>query len=122
VSSAPLSDEWVGALRAELAVDDRGPATPGEATVDVCVGDRRLRFVVADGERVVAVTCYGTGDATATFTVPPALAAEVLAGTTTPSALTMQGRCKTAGDHALVLRSLAATATPRFAEVRAALA
>jgi hypothetical protein len=120
--STPLSDEWVGALRAELAVDDRGAGSPEESTVDVCVGDRRLRFVVADGDRVVALTAYGTGDATATFTLPPALAADVLAGTTTPSALTMQGRCKTAGDHQLVLRSLAATAGPRFAEVRAALA
>jgi hypothetical protein len=122
VSTAPLSDEWVGALRTQLDVADRGPESPDEATVDVCVGDRRLRFVVAGGERVVAVTAYGTGDATATFTLPPALAADVLAGTTTPSAVTMQGRCKTAGDHRLVLRSLAATAGPRFAEVLAALA
>ena len=123
MSAALLSDEWVAALRDRLGAAERGAESPDEATVDVCVGDRKLRVVLGpDLDQVVGVTAYASGDAGATFTLPPALADEVLRGTTTPSALTMQGRCKTAGDHRLVLRSLAATATPAFAELRTALA
>jgi hypothetical protein len=130
VSDDLVSDGWLDGLADVAGVVRRGVPDADEVAVDVVVtgmggGDRRVRLLVATAGGTAAlrgVDLGAPGTAAATFTVPVALVREVVAGTTTPSALTMQGRAKTAGDHRAVLACLRATATPAFAERRAALA
>ena len=68
----------------------------------------------ADGPGPVARGCEGEPDLT--LTLSPDDARLVKQGELAPSVAFMQGRLKTAGDNALLLRVLAWTATPAFGE------
>ena len=129
MSDELASDGWLDRLAALPGAERRGEPAPGEIAVDVDDtgkggGDRKVRLLVAlaDGPVLRGVASGAPGEDAATFTVPVALVREVVAGTTTPSALTMQGRAKTAGDHRVVLACLQASATPGFAALREQLA
>ena len=64
------------------------------------------------GPGLVSVGCQG--EAALTLTLSPGDAELIREGLLTPSVAFMQGRLKTAGDNALLLRVLAWSATPAF--------
>jgi SCP-2 sterol transfer family len=116
-----LSEDWVS-LQREL-----GAALPHRPGVSA-----RVQFTVtgAPGEVVYwlawedgRVVDGGLGPdpaAEVQLVTPRALAAELAQGRVEPSVAFMQGRMKTSGDQAALLRVLAATATPEYeAAVRA---
>ena len=113
-----LSPEWVDRHR-ELGA--ALPERPGlTARVEVTVTDPGGRRVQAqywlaweDGRAVDG----GPGpdpSAEVQLTSPAAVAAELASGAVDASAAYMQGRLKTAGDQAALLRLLALTATPEY--------
>ena len=65
-----------------------------------------------DGPGLVSVGSQG--EAALTLTLSPGDAEQILEGLLAPSVAFMQGRLKTAGDNALLLRALAWSATPAF--------
>jgi hypothetical protein len=119
-----LSADWVARQR-DLGADL--PERPGlSARVQVTVTDRGGRRTEAvywlaweDGRAVDG----GTGtdpEAGVQLTAPAAVVRELAGGAVDASSAYMQGRLKTAGDQAALLRFLQLTATPEYdAAVRA---
>jgi len=110
-----LSEDWV-ALQRELGA--ALPARPGASarvqyTVTGAPGEVVYWLAWEDG-RVVDSGLGPDPAAAVMLTTPRALAAELAAGRVEPSVAFMQGRMKTSGDQAALLRVLAVTATPEF--------
>ncbi len=110
-----LSEDWV-ALQRELgaALPDRpGASARVQYTVTGAPGEVVYWLAWEDG-RVVDGGLGPDPGADVTLTTPRALAAELAAARVEPSVAFMQGRMKTSGDQAALLRVLAVTATPEF--------
>jgi hypothetical protein len=110
-----LTEDWV-ALQRELG--GALPARPGASarvqhTVTGAPGEVVYWLAWEDG-RVVDGGLGPDPAADVMLTAPRALAAELAAGRVEPSVAFMQGRMKTSGDQAALLRVLAVTATPEF--------
>ena len=110
-----LSEDWVS-LQRELGA--ALPARPGaSARVQHTVTGAPVEVVYwlawEDG-RVVDGGLGPDPAAEVTLVTPRALAAELAQGRVEPSVAFMQGRMKTSGDQAALLRVLAATATPEY--------
>jgi hypothetical protein len=110
-----LSEDWV-ALQRKLGA--ALPARPGASarvqyTVTGAPGEVVYWLAWEDG-RVVDGGLGPDPAADVMLTAPRALAAELAAGRVEPSVAFMQGRMKTSGDQAALLRVLAVTATPEF--------
>ena len=110
-----LSEEWVSLQRvlgAEL------PARPGASgrlqyTVTGAPGEVVYWLAWEDG-RVVDGGLGPDPAAEVMLVAPRPLAAELASGRVEPSVAFMQGRMKTSGDQAALLRVLAVTATPEY--------
>jgi hypothetical protein len=113
-----LSDDWFAAVRADgVALDD----VTVEATVTGAAGsDVKWHVQVRAG--TVAAAAGDAPDAEVALTLGYDDAVAVLRGDLAPSVAFMQGRMKTAGDPGPLLDVLRATASPRFASAREALA
>lgn len=110
-----LSEDWVALQRGLGAAL---PARPGASarvqyTVTGAPGEVVYWLAWEDG-RVVDGGLGPDPGADVMLTAPRALAAELAAGRVEPSVAFMQGRMKTSGDQAALLRVLAVTATPEF--------
>jgi SCP-2 sterol transfer family len=110
-----LSEDWVS-LQRELGA--ALPPRPGvsarvQFTVTGAPGEVVYWLAWEDG-RVVDGGLGPDPAADVMLTTPRALAAELAAGRVEPSVAFMQGRMKTSGDQAALLRVLAVTATPEF--------
>ncbi|HZM38873.1 MAG TPA: SCP2 sterol-binding domain-containing protein [Acidimicrobiales bacterium] len=116
-----LSEDWVS-LQRELGA--ALPPRPGvsarvQFTVTGAPGEVVYWLAWEDG-RVVDGGLGPDPAAEVQLVTPRALAAELAQGRVEPSVAFMQGRMKTSGDQAALLRVLAATATPEYeAAVRA---
>ena len=116
-----LSEDWVS-LQRELGA--ALPPRPGvsarvQFTVTGAPGEVVYWLAWEDG-RVVDGGLGPDPAAEVQLVTPRALAAELAQGRVEPSVAFMQGRMKTSGDQAALLRVLAATATPEYeAGVRA---
>ena len=116
-----LSEDWVS-LQRELGA--ALPPRPGvsarvQFTVTGAPGEVVYWLAWEDG-RVVDSGLGPDPAAEVQLVTPRALAAELAQGRVEPSVAFMQGRMKTSGDQAALLRVLAATATPEYeAAVRA---
>jgi SCP-2 sterol transfer family len=116
-----LSEDWVS-LQRELGA--ALPPRPGASarvqfTVTGAPGEVVYWLAWEDG-RVVDGGLGPDPAAEVQLVTPRALAAELAQGRLEPSVAFMQGRMKTSGDQAALLRVLAATATPEYeAAVRA---
>ena len=116
-----LSEDWVS-LQRELGA--ALPPRPGvsarvQFTVTGAPGEVFYWLAWEDG-RVVDGGLGPDPAAEVQLVTPRALAAELAQGRVEPSVAFMQGRMKTSGDQAALLRVLAATATPEYeAAVRA---
>lgn len=110
-----LSEEWVS-LQRELGA--ALPARPGASgrlqyTVTGAPGEVVYWLAWEDG-RVVDGGVGPDPAAEVMLVAPRALAAELASGRVEPSVAFMQGRMKTSGDQAALLRVLAVTATPEY--------
>jgi alkyl sulfatase BDS1-like metallo-beta-lactamase superfamily hydrolase len=109
-----LSGDWLAAVLDAYRDVPRHAGATGvvEHTVTGApAGDTTYWVAVEDGQ----LTGTGAGprpDATVTVTVPYAVAADLATARLDLSSAFMQGRAKVAGDHAGLLRLLAATARP----------
>ena len=116
-----LSEEWVS-LQRELGA--ALPARPGASgrlqyTVTGAPGEVVYWLAWEDG-RVVDGGLGPDPAAEVMLVAPRSLATELASGRVEPSVAFMQGRMKTSGDQAALLRILAVTATPEYeAAVRA---
>jgi hypothetical protein len=113
-----LSDEWLAGVRADA---------PGVAacTVEITVlgtpdGDVKWHLTAGD-DRVVAAGGALPG-ADVALTVPYDDMVAIVRGELDPSVAFMRGRMKTAGHSGRTLDVVAATARPRYHEVREAVA
>jgi putative sterol carrier protein len=107
--AAFLTSEWVEQVEPLLA-DLGGLGDPGERVQIVVTGgpDGDVRLGAADDPDLV-------------LTTTTEVARELLDGTLDPNVAFMQGRLKTAGDNALLLRILPRTRSDAFAARRAQL-
>jgi hypothetical protein len=110
-----LSEDWV-ALQRELSA--ALPARPGASarvqyTVTGAPGEVVYWLAWEDG-RVVDGGLGLDPAAEVMLITPRVLATELAAGRVEPSVAFMQGRMKTSGDQAALLRILAVTATPEY--------
>lgn len=129
-----LSDAWVAAYRAACAGLPPRPGASGRLQVVVTggpEGDVVWWVTFADGQAVDAGRGGVVLDPDAelpdglplvAITEPWDVAAAVARGELELSAAFMQGRAKTAGDQAALLRLLALTATPAYRSATRALA
>lgn len=109
-----LSAEWLAAV-----VDAYGDLPPAEGasgvveqTVTAAPAGEVTYWVTVEDGRVTGTGAGARPDATVTVTVPYPVAAELATARLDISSAFMQGRAKVAGDHAGLLRLLAATARP----------
>jgi predicted lipid carrier protein YhbT len=121
-----LSTDWFSAARdvVERRVKVQEPAFDVRLAVTVTgapQGDVQWHAVLRDGA-LEAFDAGALADADVSLTLPYAEAVAVYRGELDPSVAYMQGRMKTAGDPGKLLRLLAATATPDYAELRSELA
>jgi hypothetical protein len=129
-----LSDDWVAAYRDGCADLPERPGASGRLQVVVTGGPGRdvvWWVTFADGRAVDAGRGGAAldpeaelpgGEPLVALTEPWDVATAVACGELELSAAFMQGRAKTAGDQAALLRLLAVTATPAYRSAAMALA
>jgi hypothetical protein len=123
--TAPTTDEWAEAARAEFATLAGAPTLAGTVQVDVTAGSAAGALTVRATFDAGRLTGFGVGPAEtpdAILTLTGADAVAVAGGDLAPSVAFMQGRMKVAGDMGLVLDLLALSATTAAGEARARLA
>lgn len=128
-----LQEGWPEALveahaagRSQLGAPDTA-GDPGdlvlvEHTVTGTPAGEVVYWTAVGGGRIVDAGTGPRPDATVTVATPYGLAAQLATGQVEPATAFMQGRAKVAGDHAALLRVLAATADPGHRAANARLA
>jgi len=115
---ATLPDDW--SERVATAFDGKWwPDASGVVSVTLIGGpDGDVVTTWQLSEGALTVVAPAPGDAPLALQVPWADAVATFSGKAEPAVLYMQGKLKTSGDNALLLRVLKAASTPEFAEWR----